>query len=67
MVPKSDCDSGGSQYNGPLSCAADLVRREGPRALLKGWTIQYVRLGPQTVVTFLVLEQVRPKVGLESF
>lgn len=59
--------SGGSKYSGPLSCAADLVRREGPKALVKGWTIQYIRLGPQTVVTFLVLEQVRNVLGLSSF
>ena len=43
----------------PWSVARDLVRAEGPAALLKGWTAQYVRLGPQTVITFLVLERLR--------
>lgn len=58
--------SGGSKYSGPLSCAADLVRREGPRALLKGWTITYIRLGPQTVFTFIVLEQLRHLIGFDT-
>jgi hypothetical protein len=53
-------------YSGPLSCAADLIRREGPTALLKGWTVQYIRLGPQTVVTFIVMEQLRKVVGLDA-
>jgi solute carrier family 25 uncoupling protein 8/9 len=43
----------------PWSVARDLVRAEGPAALLKGWSAQYVRLGPQTVITFLVLERLR--------
>lgn len=43
----------------PWTVARDLVRTEGPTALLKGWTAQYVRLGPQTVITFLVLERLR--------
>eukprot|EP00884_Botryococcus_braunii_P018112 jgi/Botrbrau1/4985/Bobra.0396s0012.2 len=66
-VIKTNMFVGGTKYSGPLSCAADLVRKEGPRALVKGWTIQYIRLGPQTVVTFLVLEQVRHVLGLSSF
>ena len=55
---------GGGGPPSPWATAAALVRAEGPGALLKGWTAQYVRLGPQTVITFLVLERLRAMAGL---
>jgi solute carrier family 25 protein 34/35 len=56
-----------TQYSGPLDCAAQTVRREGWAALQKGWLAQYGRLGPHTVLTFLLLENVRPRVmGVEA-
>ena len=51
--------AGGNHYTGPLQCAKDIVTREGPRGLLRGWTAQYVRLGPQTTVIFVVMEELR--------
>ncbi|CAF4540229.1 unnamed protein product [Rotaria sp. Silwood1] len=36
-----------------------IVNKEGFRGLLRGWTAAYVRLGPQTVVIFLVMERLR--------
>jgi solute carrier family 25 protein 34/35 len=50
----------GTHYSGPLDCMVQTVRREGGRALMKGWAAQYTRLGPQTVITFLVLERLKP-------
>ena len=58
------CLSGGNHYTGPLQCAQDIVRREGARGLLRGWTAQYVRLGPQTTVIFVVMEELRKLTGL---
>lgn len=55
---------GGNHYTGPLQCAQDIVRREGARGLLRGWTAQYVRLGPQTTVIFVVMEELRKLTGL---
>ncbi|KAF4650400.1 hypothetical protein FOZ61_000353 [Perkinsus olseni] len=43
--------------NGLSSLVTKLLRREGPMALLKGWLPNYIRLGPQTMLTFLVYEQ----------
>jgi len=40
------------------------VKREGARGLLRGWTAQYVRLGPQTTVIFVVMEELRKLNGL---
>lgn len=28
-----------------------IVKEDGPMGLLKGWTAQYIRLGPQTMVS----------------
>lgn len=50
----------GTHYTGPIDCFQQTVRTEGWRALQKGWLAQYARLGPHTVLTFLILEQVRP-------
>ena len=58
------CLPGGNHYTGPLQCAQDIVRREGARGLLRGWTAQYVRLGPQTTVIFVVMEELRKLTGL---
>eukprot|EP00798_Chlamydomonas_sp_ICE-L_P012522 gene12522-15738_t len=37
-----------------------------PTELVKGWTANYARLGPQTVVTFIVNEKVRFWLGVDS-
>ena len=50
----------GTQYSGPLDCAAKTVRVEGWAALQRGWLAQYGRLGPHTVLTFCFLEYLRP-------
>lgn len=47
-------------------CAAAIVQQDGPLGLMKGWVVQYVRLGPQTMVIFVVMEQLRSMSGLES-
>lgn len=58
------CLPGGNHYTGPLQCAQDIVKREGAKGLLRGWTAQYVRLGPQTTVIFVVMEELRKMTGL---
>jgi len=54
--------SGGraTSYAGPLDCARQTLRAEGWRAFFKGWTAQYLRLGPHTVLTFVALEAFKP-------
>ena len=42
------------------------MKDDGPLGLMKGWTVQYIRLGPQTMVIFMVMEQLRSLSGLES-
>ncbi|KAG9069243.1 Mitochondrial dicarboxylate transporter [Linnemannia hyalina] len=36
-----------------------IVKNEGPTALFKGWLPAFLRLGPHTIVTFIVLEQLK--------
>jgi solute carrier family 25 protein 34/35 len=49
-----------TSYSGPIDCARQTIRVEGWAALQKGWLAQYGRLGPHTILTFMLLEQVRP-------
>jgi Mitochondrial carrier protein len=60
------CTTGGSTYSGPFACAADIYRTHGAKGFLRGWTANYARLGPQTVVAFLTAEKLRVWVGLKS-
>ena len=47
----------GEKYNGVIDCLFTTVRKEGVFALMKGWTAHYFRLGPHTVLTFMIWEQ----------
>lgn len=51
---------------GPIAVAGDLIRREGLRGMLRGWSANYARLGPQTLITFIVSEKLRELAGLPS-
>ncbi|CAG8563606.1 7588_t:CDS:2 [Rhizophagus irregularis] len=42
-----------------MQVLSTIIRAEGPLALFKGWVPAFVRLGPHTVVTFMVLEQIK--------
>ena len=66
VVKVSIMNAAASTRVSPLTAAADLVRAEGFPALWKGWTAQYARLGPQSVITFVVLEELRRAAGLEA-
>jgi dicarboxylate transporter 10 len=42
---------------GAISILRDALRNEGIKFMFRGWTPSFVRLCPQTIVTFVVLEQ----------
>jgi len=50
-------------YQGPLDCLRKIVRSEGLKGLYKGWVPNYARLGPHTLLTLTVYEQLRSFVG----
>lgn len=46
-------------YRGTLDVMSKVVRSEGLFALWKGFTPYFLRLGPHTIITFMLLEQMR--------
>ncbi|CAG8543326.1 3969_t:CDS:2 [Ambispora leptoticha] len=58
-VIKTRIMNSGSQHKGAFSILSTMVRNEGPFALFKGWVPAYVRLGPHTIITFIVLEKLK--------
>ncbi|GFR45395.1 hypothetical protein Agub_g6678 [Astrephomene gubernaculifera] len=58
--------SGGGVRKGISQTAADIFRADGVAGFFKGWTANYARLGPQTVITFLISEALRSALGLEG-
>ncbi|KAF6262756.1 mitochondrial carrier domain-containing protein [Scenedesmus sp. NREL 46B-D3] len=56
--------SGGSKHTGPIACASSLYAAHGMGGFWRGWLANYARLGPQTVVTFLMVEQFRKVMGM---
>lgn len=48
---------GKSEYKGAFDVLGKVIRNEGVLALWKGFTPYYARIGPHTVLTFIILEQ----------
>lgn len=46
------------QYSGIFECAKDIMKN-GPSGFFKGFTPAFVRMGPQTVLLFVFLEQLK--------
>ncbi len=62
-VMEQAAGAGGGRYAGAWECARALLQREGAGALLAGVPADFCRRGPHTVVSFLVLEQLRGQWG----
>lgn len=48
---------GKPEYSGALDVLKKVVQNEGFFKLWRGFTPYYMRLGPHTVLTFIILEQ----------
>ena len=46
-----------ARVHGAVDCLLKCVRQEGVQSLWKGFLPYYMRLGPHTVLTFVILEQ----------
>lgn len=57
---------GGGGGPGALSAMRMVIDRHGALGLMRGWSANYVRLGPQTVITFVALEKFRAMAGMTS-
>lgn len=47
------------EYTGLLDCFKSIAKNDGFQGFMKGWTATYARLGPQTVIMFVVTEQLK--------
>lgn len=54
----------GTLYTNAWQCAAKTVAAEGPAALYKGCTAHFLRAGPHTVLTLLLLDRMQRALGL---
>ncbi|DAZ96679.1 TPA: hypothetical protein N0F65_009146 [Lagenidium giganteum] len=48
-----------NEYKSATDCFLKVIEHEGVRGLYKGWLPAYMRLGPQTLLTFVFMEQLR--------
>ena len=51
-------------YRSTFDACVKVIRSEGVIALYKGWLPQWLRIGPHTLVSFLVYEQLRRLAGI---
>lgn len=58
-VVKTRIMNSGHQHNGTVSILINTVKKEGILFAFRGWVPSFIRLGPQTIITFLVLEQLK--------
>lgn len=54
----------GVTYSSTVDCLRKTIKSEGIMGLYKGWLPQWFRIGPHTIVTFIVLEKLRWLAGM---
>ncbi|OZJ06114.1 hypothetical protein BZG36_01059 [Bifiguratus adelaidae] len=54
----------GLRYPSAMSCLRHLMATEGPLALYKGFFMCWFRLGPHTIISLMVFEQLRKITGI---
>ena len=54
------------QYKSPIDVVVQTVKKEGPRALYKGFLPQWARATPYSIVQFLMWEKLSDLVGLST-
>ncbi|ORX76069.1 mitochondrial carrier [Basidiobolus meristosporus CBS 931.73] len=53
------------KYRGVIDCMLKTVKYEGFFGLYRGFFLNWLRMGPHTIVTFLVFEELRSLVGIK--
>lgn len=48
-----------TEFSSVFDCAAKILRNEGFRAFMKGWVPSYWRIGPHTIISFILIEKIR--------
>lgn len=66
-VVKTHMFVGGRAQGSMLGTALSVLRANGPMGFMSGWAANYARLGPQTVLIFLINEQLRQALDMRAF
>jgi hypothetical protein len=56
----------GLVYSSTKDCILKTFQAEGFMGFYKGWFFNWMRIGPHTVITFLILEQLRKAAGMKA-
>jgi hypothetical protein len=52
---------------GPSKHLMDIWKVNGVHGFMKGWTASYLRIGPHTVISLVLIEKVRQMIGMSSY
>jgi hypothetical protein len=52
-------------YTGTFDCLTKIIKSEGLFGLYKGFMPNWMRIGPHTVLSFFIFEQLRRIVGMD--
>ena len=55
----------GNMYTGAIDCFAKTIASEGLFGFYKGFIPNWLRLGPHTITTFIIFEQLRKLWGID--
>jgi hypothetical protein len=53
-------------YRNPLHCLVHIYQVDGAKGFMKGWTPAYLRLGPHSVISFILIEELRTYFGFKT-
>ena len=56
---------GDGKYTGVLQTLTHIARTEGITALYKGFNSQWLRIGPHTMITLMIFENLRKLAGMD--
>ncbi|XP_014669490.1 PREDICTED: mitochondrial substrate carrier family protein ucpB-like [Priapulus caudatus] len=62
---KGSGSSRGLVYGNALDCLVKTIRSEGIVGLYKGFFPNWMRIGPHTIITFFIFEQLRSAIGMQ--
>ena len=52
-------------YKNAVDCFVKILRSEGPLGLYKGFIPNWMRIGPHTIITFFIFEELRHLIGMD--
>lgn len=58
------CDAVG-QYSGVIDCVVKTFKNEGPLGFMRGWVPAYTRVSPHTIISLMMIEQLRALGGMK--